>query len=34
MLRMKRILAANINRAVTGEVLENIVFHGQQPAGG
>ena len=31
---MKRIPSANINRAVTGEVLENIVFHGQQPAGG
>jgi hypothetical protein len=34
MLRVKHILAANINRAVTGEVLEHIVFHGQQPAGG
>jgi len=31
---MKRIASANINRAVTGEVLENIVSHGQQPAGG
>ena len=31
---MKHILATNINRAVTGEVLENIVFHGQQPADG
>ena len=31
---MKHILATNINRAVTGELLEHIVFHGQQLAGG